>query len=482
MRSDHIINGFLWRFGERICAQIVSFVVTVILARILLPSEYGIIALTSVFITVCNVFVTSGFGTALIQKRQADDLDFTTILLFGFCTSCLLYGVICFASPGIAGFFHEPLLSPVLRIMALKLPLAAIGSVQQAYVTRHLLFQKFFLATLVGTIISGVIGIHMAYRGFGVWALAAQYLINSLCDTVLLGITIQWHPRLRFSCQRLQVLFVFGWKILLSDLINTVYTELKSIVIGKYYRADQLAYYNRGMQIPHLFITNVGVALSSVLFPVMSRAQEDDLQLKAMVRKTIMAGTYIMFPIMTGLAAISKPLVRILLTDRWLPAVPFLQMACFSFSFDLWSDTNLQVIKAKGEGKAYLMLEIQKKSIAMAMLLLSIPFGIYVFTASSCLYSLAAVVLNASQNSRNIDYGFCRQLADVFPNLCLSCCMGLAVLTIGKLPLPPSAVMSLQIAGGIILYLLLSFLTKNKSLIDLCSAVNEHINKEGQNG
>ena len=464
MKSKRLVSGMLWRFGERICAQLVSFFVSVVLARILLPSEYGIIAMTTVFITICNVFVTSGFGMALIQKKDVDDLDFSTILVFGFIFSIVLYVLLFIFAPTIADFYQEPILIPVLRIMSLKLPLAAINSVQQAFVSRKMLFRKFFWATLVGTVTSGVVGIVMAYQGCGVWALVGQYLINSLMDTIILGISIRWFPKIEFSANRLKSMIGFGWRILVSDLINTIYNELRSMIIGKRYTSEELAYYNKGQQIPHLFITNVGVAISGVLFPAMAMEQTDRGNLKQIVNKSISVGTYIIFPIMIGLAVVAKPIIILLLTEKWLLAVPFLQMACFSFAFEPWSTANLQAIKATGEAGKYLKVEIVKKSIALVILFISVPFGVHAIAASACIYSFIAIILTATINDNNIGYGFFQQLKDILPNILCALIMGGIVYLVGFFNLQTSVGLCIQIAVGIVAYFASSYIFRNNNL------------------
>ena len=479
MKSTKIVSDMLWRFGERICAQLVSFIVSIVLARILLPSEYGIIARTTVFITICNVFVTSGFGMALIQKEKADELDFSTIFVFGISFSTLLYIILFFAAPLIAEFYGEPILIPVVRVMSLKLPMAAINSVQQAYVSRKMLFRKFFWATLIGTIISGIIGILMAFWGFGVWALVVQYLINTFIDTIILGISVHWFPGFRFSFDRLTMMVGFGWRILVSDLISTVYNELRSLIIGKKYTSDQLAYYNRGQQLPHLFVTNVGVAISSVLFPTMSREQTDKDHLKTIVNRSICIGTYIMFPIMTGLAVCAKPIILILLTDKWIFAVPFLQMACFSYAFEPWSSANLQAIKASGAAGDYLKLEIEKKSVALILLFASVPFGVIAIAASACVYSIIAIALTAHCNSKNINYGFWRQCRDIVPNFIICVIMGACTYIITLLKIGLINTLILQVLTGFIVYVVLSIITKNGNYVFTKSLLLQFFKKKG---
>ena len=272
---NKVLSGLFWKFGERISAQLVTFIVSIVLARLLSPDDYGNIALVTVFITIANVFVVNGFGSALIQKQEADNVDFSSVFYANIVFSCILYVIIFLVSPVVADFYASPILCPVLRVLGLRIPVAAINSVQQAYVSRHMLFKKFFFSTLFGTLLSGVVGCVMAYMGFGIWALVAQYLVNTSVDTIVLWFTVRWRPDFVFSFSRVKVLLSYGWKLLLSGLLDTGYTQLRSLIIGKKYTSADLAYYNRGQQYPQLVVTNINTSISSVLFPAISKCQDD---------------------------------------------------------------------------------------------------------------------------------------------------------------------------------------------------------------
>lgn len=455
-----IFLGAIWRFAERICAQMVTFVVSLVLARLLTPEDYGVVAIAMILVTVFNVFATSGFGAALIQKKETDDSDYSTILIFGILFTGALYMLLFAIAPLVASIYQTPVLTPLLRIMALNLPFAAVNSVQQAYVSRRLIFRKFFFATLVGTIVSAVVGICMAYLGFGVWALAAQYLVNGAVSVIALGISLRWWPGFHLSYERLHGMFGFGWKILCSDLLATIYTQLRSLTIGKFCSAGQLAYYERGQQIPHIFVTNVGTAISSVLFPTMSAQQNDENALADILRRSVQISSYIMFPMMAGLAAISEPLIRLLLTDKWIPVIPYMQLSCLTMAVEIWGVANQQVIKAQGKGSEFLKWEIIRKTIALILLAISIPFGAYSIAMSGCIYALIAVAINANLN-RSIGYGFMRQLKDALPSLMISLIMMGLVSMLNFVMVGTIGRLVLQISAGILSYILLSILSKN---------------------
>ncbi|MBQ5988446.1 MAG: lipopolysaccharide biosynthesis protein, partial [Oscillospiraceae bacterium] len=323
-----VLSAVFWKFAERIGAQLVSVIVSIVLTRLLSPDEYGIIPLVLVFITIANVFVDSGFGMSLIQKKDADDIDFSTVFYFSIAFSSFLYLILFFLAVPIANYYGMPILVPVLRVLAVSIVIRAINSVQQAYVARKMIFKKFFVATIIGTVTSGVVGIILAYFGFGVWALVFQTLINNFMDTVILQFTIEWRPIKAFSFKRLKEMFNFGWKLLLQSFVLQLYANLRSLVIGKIYTPADLAFYTKGNQFPDLISTNVDTSISTVLFPVMSQSQESKERVKALARKSTHLTSYIMNPIMIGFIVIAEPFILLLMTDKWLPAVPYLQIYC----------------------------------------------------------------------------------------------------------------------------------------------------------
>jgi len=298
------ISGLFWRFGERITAQLISFVVSIILARILLPEQYGTIACVTIFITLANVFVTSGLGTALVQKKNADELDFSTMFWASLSLSIVLYLILFFTAPLIANIYHDSLLIPVIRIMSIKIPIAAISSIQQAYVTNRMIFKKFFFSTLFGTLVSAIVGIIMAINGFGVWALVAQYLTNSTIDTIVLFVTIDWRPKFTFSKKRFDSLFSYGWKIMASSFIGTFFNQLRSLIIGVKYTSADLAYNNKGEQIPSILADNLNIAYDSVLFSSISKVQDDKESVKNLLRKATKTSAYILCPLLLGITTI----------------------------------------------------------------------------------------------------------------------------------------------------------------------------------
>jgi O-antigen/teichoic acid export membrane protein len=325
-----IISSLIWKFMERGGTQGAQFIIQIVLARLLLPDDYGIISLISIFIIIANVFVQSGFSTALIQKKEIDKIDFSSVFYISIFVSGLLYLLLYFASPGIAAFYSEPKLTAVLRVLSLTLFLGAFNSIQNAIISKKMQFKKLFFASFGAILISGAVGITLAYTGFGVWALVFQQLTNQLLVVIILSFGIKWRPELIFSLSRVKSLFSYGWKLLVSSLIDTFYMNLRSLFIGKLYEPATLAFYNRGDQFPQIIVSNIVGTVQSILLPVLSAEQDNKQRVKEMVRRSIGICSFILFPMMVGLAIIAEPLVRILLTDKWLPCVPFLQIFCAS--------------------------------------------------------------------------------------------------------------------------------------------------------
>ena len=451
-----VFSGLIWKFGERIGAQAVSFLVSIILARLLLPSDYGVIALITIFIDIANVFVSSGFGAALVQKKDADEVDFSSVFYFSIVMSWVLYIIVFLGAPAVAGFYDKEILTPVLRVMALKLPLAGVNSVQHAYVQKKMLFKRFFFSTLIGTVGSAVVGIVMAYTGFGAWALVAQYLFNSTMDTVVLWFTVRWRPVWRFSLGRMKYLFGFGWKMLASELIHTSYKQIRSLIIGKVYTEKDLAFYNQGGKLPSLIVTNINSSVSSVLFPAMTLKQDDTGKLKEMVRLSIRVSSYIMWPLMIGLLVISEPIVRLMFTEKWLPCVPYMQIACIQFALEPVQTANVQAVKAMGKGRTYLIMEIVKKLFGIVMIVAVMYQGVMAIAVTAMFVTFFAALVNSTPNRKYLGYTYREQLVDLIPSILLAAAMGICVYGVGRLSVPDLASIVLQVVSGAASYIILS--------------------------
>ncbi len=467
------LSGLMWRFLERFGAQGVTFVVSIILARLLDPEVYGVVAIVTVVTAILNVFVDSGLGNALIQKKDADDLDFSTVFFFNMAMCAALYLLVFAAAPLIARIYGMPELTALIRVMSLILIISGVKNVQQAYVSRHLLFKRFFFATLGGTLGAAVLGIWMAYRGMGAWALVAQGLFNAATDTLILWLTVKWRPKRMFSWERFRGLFSFGWKLLASQLIETVYNNLRQLIIGKLYTAESLAFYNRGYMLPNVFVVNVNSSIDSVLLPVMSGVQDEVESVKAMTRRSVKLSSYVMWPLLLGLAACSRPLVTVLLTAKWLPCVPYVIIFCVSYAFLPVQTANLNAIKALGRSDIYLRLETIKKLIGFAILLATMWFGPLVMAASNLFFSVVNMVINAWPNRKLLGYSFRQQAADMLPSALLAGLMFAAVWCLQYLGLSPAMTLLVQIPAGAAVYVLGSALFRIESFGYLLGLVRE---------
>ncbi len=464
MQAKTVVTNFIWRFLERCGAQLVTFIVSIVLARILDPEVYGTIALVTVVTTILQVFIDSGLGSALIQKKDADDLDFSTVFYFNIAMCVGLYAILFFLAPLIASFYELPELTDIIRVLGITLIISGLKNVQQAYVSKHMLFRKFFFSTLGGTIGAAVVGIAMAIGGFGVWALVGQYLFNLIIDTLILWFTVKWRPKLLFSWRRLKGLFSFGWKLLVSSLIDTVYADIRQLIIAKKYSTEDLAYYNRGKHFPNLIVANINSSIDSVLFPTMSEAQGDKAVVKNMTRRAIKTSTFLICPFMVGLAVCAEPIVRFLLTEKWLFCVPYLRIFCFIYAFYPIHTANLNAIKAMGRSDMFLKLEIIKKIVGITALVISMWFGVLAMAYSLLITTIIATIINAFPNKKLLNYSWFEQIKDMLPAILLSLFMGGIVFLINLIALPDIVKLLLQVPLGALIYFALAKLFRFESL------------------
>lgn len=470
-----VISSLFWKLMEQGGSQGIQFIVQIVLARLLLPEDFGLIAIVTIFILLANVFVQSGFNTALIQKKDADDEDFSSVFYLSLFVAGLLYVVLFLTSPFISVFYRSPQLILILRVLSVTLFFGAFNSIQNAYVARNMMFKKLFFSSLGAIIISGTVGIATAYLGWGVWALVAQQLTNQLAVTLILWFTVKWRPKLLFSIEKVKVLFSFGWKLLASSLINTLYMEIRSLIIGKIYIPAMLGFYDRGQQIPKVIVSNIDGAIQSVMLPALASQQDDKKRVKAMMRRAIMTSSFIMFPMMVGLAVVAEPVVKIILTDKWLPAVPFLQIFCASYSLWPIHTANLQAINALGRSDIFLKLEIIKKVIGIIILGVSIPFGIYAIAWGVLISGVISTFINAYPNLKLLNYSYIEQWKDIMPSLGISLVMGAVVYTLNFLNIAVWQILMLQVFVGVVIYIGLAKVFKVESFGYLVKTTREII-------
>lgn len=474
--GDKIASGMFWRFGEKITAQTVTFIVSLVLARILMPEEYGIVAIVTVFISIAEIFVTSGLGTALIQKKNVTQREFSTLFWSNLLMSLGVYVIVCEIAPLVAKFYDMPLLTSVLRVLGIRIPINAINSIQNAYVSRRMDFKKFFYATLIGTIISAVVGIAMAYKGYGVWALVCQTLSNALIDTLVIFLTIKWKPTLEFSLGESKPLFSYGWKILATDLIGTIFNQLNTFIIGKKYTSEDLAFYTKGKQLPDMLNNNIGGTLSAVLFPAMSLSSGTDA-IKGMRRKCLKMMSYVIFPIMIGMIAVADRMIIVLYTSKWLFCVPYLRIACIDGIIAILGTTLIQETKSIGRSDVTLKMEIIKKPLFFVITMVAMRFGPMAIACTLIINEIIAFCFNVYPVRKYIGFDFKIHFMDAVPSLVMAVVMGMAVCFVGKWIPNNLACLIAQVAVGLAVYIGLSVITKNQEFCDLKNMIIGKVKK-----
>lgn len=452
MGKVNILSNFLWRFAERCGAQVVTLIVSIVLARLLTPSDFGTVSLVMVFTTIMQVFVDSGLGSALIQKKDADDLDFSSVFYFNFVVCLILYAGMFIAAPFIAKFYNNESLTAIIQVISLTIIISGVKGIQQSYVSRNMLFKRFFFSTLGGTIFSAFLGIGMVYAGFGVWSIVAQQLSNTAIDTLILWLTVKWRPKKMFSWERLRNLLSYGWKLLVSSILDTLYSNLRNLIIGKIYTSADLAYYNQGDKFPKVIVTNINTSIDSVLLPSMASEQDHRERVKSMTRRAIKTSTYIMAPLMMGLLFCADPIVKLLLTDKWLPCVPYLRIFCFTYMFWPIHTANLNAIKAMGRSDLFLKLEVIKKAIGLTLLFFSMKISVMAMAYSLIISGILSQIINSWPNWKLLDYSYFEQLRDILPSIFIALLMGIVVYFMGFLPFSVAVTLLIQIAAGICIY------------------------------
>lgn len=462
--KSRIVSSLIWKLLERGGTQGIQLIVQVVLARLLLPEDFGTIAIVLVFINFARVFVDSGLNTALIQKKGADELDFSSVFFASLVIAVILYIVIFFSAPFIASYFEDSDLVQILRVLSLSLIPGAVNSIQNAHISRNMMFKKLFYSSLGAVIVSGTIGIIAAYAGLGVWALVIQNILSQVTTTIILWFTVRWRPALKFSIERIRTLFSFGSKLLASSLLYTLYVDFRTLIIGKMYSSSSLGYYNRGQQIPSALVGSLNGSIQAVLFPTMSALQDDEDGLKRAIRRSVKTSTFLIFPMMFGLAAVAEPLVKILLGAKWLPSVPFLQIFCIFYSMQPIHSAKQEAIKAIGRSDISLKLEVILRIESIIILLISIPFGIYAIALSQIVSTLIALFIIAWPNINLFNYSPREQVGDILPALSVATIMGLLVNLIGQVNLPSWLLLLIQVVAGILIYYSLAKIFKMESL------------------
>ncbi|MBC2850904.1 lipopolysaccharide biosynthesis protein [Cetobacterium sp. 8H] len=474
MKSDiksKVFTSLMWKLLERGGVQGIQFIIQIILARILTPNDYGIIAIITIFISLANVFIQSGFGTALIQKKEIDEKDLSSVFYLSLIISVVIYLILFITAPLIANFYKIAILKDILRVLSLTLFLGTFNSIQNVIIIKNLEFKKMFIGSIGAATISGIISIIMVYNNFGIWTLVYQQLINQTMLCIILYFIVKWRPKILFSFTKVKALFSFGSKILFSSLLDTLYMNLRSLIIGKFYSPTMLGYYNRGDQFPLLIVSNFNGSIQSVIFPVFVQEQDNKVRLKELLRRSIVTGSFVIFPLMIGLAIVGEPLVKLLLTEKWTPCVPYLRVFCLSYALWPIHTANLQVINAMGRSDIFLKLEIIKKIIGIIILIVSLKYGVYMIAVGTLLGGIISSFVNSFPNKKILDYGYIEQMRDIFPSIGISLIMGGIIYPISLLKINLVSIIFLQILLGMIVYILIAYLIKLECLSYLIKIV-----------
>ena len=478
--KQKVVKGLFWKLLENGGAQGIQFVIAIILARLLTPAQYGVVGIIMIFITIANVFVQSGFSTALVQKQKADEVDFSSVCYFELAVALVMYVLLYQAAPSIASFYGIAELMGIVRVLAFVLFPGAVISVQIAYVSRNMEFKGLFFSTLAASAVSGVISIGMAASGLGVWAMVGQQISYYISLMLVLFITVRWRPRLCFAVERVQGMFAFGWKLLCASLLDMVFNNLYGLLIGKIYNEELLGSYNRGEQFPKLIATNLGAAIQAVLLPAFSARQDDKAAVREMVRRAIRLSSFAVIPMLLGLFAVADTLVLALLGEKWMICVPFLRIMCISYCFWPIHITNLQAINAMGRSDIFLKLEIVKKGLSLLALVVGMQFNVYIMVCLKAFQDFVCTFINAAPNRKLLDYSIFHQWMDVMPPAALSAVMCAVVMAAGS-RMPEMSVwlkLAVQIVCGAAVYAGLAWAFKLESFCYLWGMVKNRLRRK----
>ena len=430
--KSKVAKGAVWTLVEKLSTQVVAFVVSMVLARLLTPNDYGTVALIAIFFAVAGVLVDGGFGNALIQKKDADDLDFNSVFYLNLALSALACVAMFFAAPWIACFYNVPELTPIVRVSSICFLFNAVNAIQNAELTKKLLFHLSFRVSLITCFTSAVCGITLAFLGFGVWSLVWSSLVTGFVGVVARWFIIAWRPKMMFSMSRLKPLFAYGWKMAFSGLLDSVFRELNGLLIGKLYSRADIAFVNRGRSLPQLAMNQVDETLGRVSFPALVLLQDDKVKLREAMRRMMRCSTFLVFPLMVGVAVCSWSLIRLLYGERWTPAVPYMMLSCFTFALWPFHTINLKGIMALGRSDVFLILEIIKKALALIVIVSAFRLGVFTWMAISA-FALGplGVIINSWPNRKLLGYSIGMQLRDVLPTALVCCAQAAVMLGIG---------------------------------------------------
>ncbi len=457
-----VFTNLIWRYAERLLNVFITFIVSLVLARLLSPEEFGTVALLGVVIGILEVFCTRGYNQALVQKKQIENIDYSTAFWTNLTIESVLYTAVFFFAPLISSYYGNEELTPLLRVLAIRLLISSFHSIQQAYAQRNMLFKKFFFSTLFGTLFSGVVGVGMAYLGFGAWALLAQSLVNSFVDTIVLLFTIEWRPKFEFSFKSFKDMTPFGIRMVLMGLLDSIYVNLRSLIIGKRYSTSDLAFHDKGQSIPSLVINNTQTAASNVFFSALSR-ENTTFDVKEKMRTYSRMMMYVLCPVMIGIACVSRETVLLLFTSKWEPAYPYVIIYCFDFL--TWvpiMPINLALMAIRKE-KVVLVTSIVQRVSGTLILLAVLKHGPLAIALSALIVDYTILFIAYVAANRVLKYSILEIINDVWKTvISTSIIAGIIGLESGFLPESIIVSLSVKIVSGVIVYLFMSIVLKDQ--------------------
>ena len=469
------VSGALWTATEKIMTQVVSFVFGIILARLLDPSDYGVVGMLGIFFAIAGTFMDSGMGSALIRKNDRTDADLSTVFFFNLATAAFFYTLFYITAPWIADFYHMPILKTVMRVVAISLIIGAVTGVQRTVLTINLQFRKQSIISIIGLLVSGVTGITLAYMGYGVWALVFQGIASSVITSAIIWATTSWHPKFIFSKKSFNDLFGFGSKILCSSLINTIYNNLTTLVVGRVYSPADVGYYNRGNGYANLPTQTVQDMALKVNYPILAKLGDDDEALIRAYKKLLSVPMYILYPMLIGLAVLGEPLITIMIGEKWLPCVRIMQVLCVGYMFSPLTHLNLNLLYVKARTDLVLKLELIKKPIAFLLLFASIPFGIIWMVIGKAFYEFIAFSFNCYYTGKILDYGELKQLKVLAPIFLNAFIMGGVVMLVMMPFTNPWVKIAVGFPTGVISYILFSIIIKDQNYEEVKNIIKEKV-------
>lgn len=457
--SNKTVRGMTWKLLEKTSIHGVQIVIQIVLARLLLPEEYGMIGLLNIFITLSDVFLLQGLTTALIQKKDPDNLDFSSVFFANIVVAVVLYVILFVVAPYISLFYQIPELTSYMRVLSLTIIGGAFSAVHNAIVSRNLDFRKSFISHIASSIANGIVGVSLALIGFGAWSMILARVAGTFVGAWVLWMIMGWKPKMCFSYSRVKKLFSFSSKVLCTNLFNALFNNIHSLIIGKFFSATDVGFYQRGQQMPQMMMTAVDGSMAEVLYPSFSKMQDNLTVLKKALRKSISVSMYVTLPCLFGLLAISESFTLVLLTEKWLPSVPFMQLSCIVCMF--WPLSHrTHALNAIGLSNVTLKLSLIGKSITLICIVVSLKMGVYALMLGTIFSSCINLWITSHYVKKHIGYKKRELAADVLPSLVMSVVMCVIVMAIGAIDVNKGLVMAMQILAGVVIYVLQSMLIK----------------------